>query len=60
MLGIVLSLFVYFVSQYLHSITSTLFCYIYASVHMHQRHMVVSLCVILYVCNSIFSEVAIN
>ena len=36
----------------------------YASVCMRRRHMVVSLCVshsvILYVCNSIFSEVAIN
>ena len=39
-------------------------CYDYASVRMRQRHTVVSLCVshsvILYVCNSVFSEVAIN
>ena len=39
-------------------------CYMYVSVYMHRRHMVVSLCVshsvILYFCNSDYLEVAIN
>ena len=51
----------YCICSYCHN---TMKCTSYASVRMHRRHTVVGLCVshsvILYVCNSVFSEVTTN